>query len=1508
MDPSPQIPTITTVNDYNTICLIRKSFGDKGESFPEDISNNLRIYTAKDPLGLRPTADNVFAIYQYLGEENEILNNIELDTIRQHGDFLYSKSTMLKDKSEFMREMIKLRSCDIFSRIYYPDKLRYGLIEKCDLYPDDLRQFLDFRFNSSFHECEKCFSTKQFKGRAPQIKQLNSFVHKTQKKNAFGLIFEPSKIIFKNFEQNQQYKQTVKIKNTSATMQKVSVKTYPKSPVFKILIDESQRIAPGMYTSFTIKFTPQFSTYLKDKVLFVSRKGEIIELTIKCYKEPPKLWAYINKSSSFPINENIRGSRPFSMQRQLAINDTIDCGTCFATDYTLISLILLNRGNKAKFFWLSEEDFYFQDINTLSNNNEYYKDCFWIYPTYFEMFPNEICEINIIFQPLYCGVYTETLYLMCDNNLYTQVELVGDAVCFNKNLIGVKIPCYVDELEKKDGHCIFMGHLVYDEISQFTLSILNKSAMFLKFELRLDIKDEKFSMYEWFKISNEPPSHLTPYSATDILFEAHSPSDILQGYYNAKLRIFINNIPIASLEANEIFLVNTHKQELKSIAENVQKVDVLIAEMEIACCINSIGKPNIEESLIECEKCGKVNCLCEACKENLIMADLEFNQPLMEFGILPIGTDIEKDFFIINRGEKDANWTMIELKYNLDYPPHVEILKEKNLSCTNGTLQPHKKQRLNYTIIKKNPARYVSILVLCLVQDNVPTINNPSKWNFIAQDICVITYEVIHMDIAFKTQSKQAILCPLQLLYTEVPTEVSFRLKNYSLIPGCFYFLKPIGQDANKISIEYLPELGELKANGSKKIALRLTCKEVGILEDIFIPCFIGKNQEPIRLRLLCVVDCVHVFFYLPSKNNEYQKILWPPKMVYEHDMTWSDHCFCEESSSVPLKIIQSDSEMKLEEQSNDTLKNISRSSINTDTDDILETLESVDSDIFLQDYVMEVKGVKTKEPRKFTIFFENVTKKSAKYSVQTTNYLAKEWKNCPGPKHIKAEDFWEPMIDHSGIVIQPETESSYMKANELVTVDIWIYAKTWGIYVDEIIIDIKDIIPFSFSLIIEVTGCPLELPFGIGAITQYPTIRFGSVTSASEDILREVILKNVSSVDVSISWHIYHYPNGEEFNCNTPFNFVLDMTPKEDFFKLSFTDRFFGIEAIQFIEVQPSKLEITSDNQTKLLIVFKPKLVRTTGNPIKCFILGQIFTNDIDTIKSSYFYRKPSTVIIEVTATVEEPRLLVEIEDNLLSVFANDVVFGTQKDFSIKCIIRNPTLSQITAKIDASDTFFCENDIELGPRQCKEIRLTCNLTYEKILRWANIVYESEKEIHPSQNQSTEVINLGLMSDPFLPKASISDAQVVDKVNKILTFHKKIYISYPHGNTETMPIKLMLNYPNISVKPLHIKFGYILVGNTQKTTIIISNLTACPVKFEIFKSCCTHELVVTPSFGEIGKSTGTNKSFQHVTVYFTPTQCKMFHESIRIATNIPQYFVDISVKGAASFNEKFDIQ
>lgn len=176
--------------------------------------------------------------------------------------------------------------------------------------------------------------------------------------------------------------------------------------------------------------------------------------------------------------------------------------------------------------------------------------------------------------------------------------------------------------------------------------------------------------------------------------------------------------------------------------------------------------------------------------------------------MLPVGIDVEKEFLINNLSSEDLNWYIIELKYTIDHPPHLEVERGNNLSTNCGFLAPNQQQPIKYRIVNKTPNRNVSVLVVFSAPKTKTNLKEPNI-DLLAQSICLVTYEVIELDIVIQTgQSKEPILCPMQMLYSEVPVTVSFKIHNYSLISGCFWLLPPRGTDADKINVQYKPQSG----------------------------------------------------------------------------------------------------------------------------------------------------------------------------------------------------------------------------------------------------------------------------------------------------------------------------------------------------------------------------------------------------------------------------------------------------------------------------------------------------------------------------------------------------------------------------------------------------------------------------------------------------------------------------------------------------------------------------
>ncbi|XP_030754021.1 uncharacterized protein LOC115880850 isoform X2 [Sitophilus oryzae] len=1379
------------------------------EQFPLHIAPNIRKYNVDDDLSYEDPSKNAIQIHEDYLNESDILTTIEKTIIKDHAEFLVAKHNTEQD--EFIKEMCKLKSCDIFNldQLDRTDVMRYGLIDKSDLYPHLTRQFLDFRFNTTLHRCKNCFYRPVLtKSKKPKFIQKNDLPNNientlTEIDRSKQFKITPEVVVFHNYKVNKTYEQYFKITNTSNHLQSISVKTLPKLKIFTIMCD-SARIAPGMSLKAIIKFRTDVYLLERDEIIFKNDKGLILKLPLICKMDPPKLYCVINRSTDYSIGlleKNALQNKSFSVKRKNALNETIDCGPCFVTDYVLVNIFLYNGGYKAKFFLITEENWFSRKIDEESISIDGSNGILWVYPAYFEILNGETTEMNVIFQPMKCGLFSETLYLLTDKNTYQQLEIIGDGIAFNKKLISVDVPNHSKDIESKPGHRIFLGYIENTDPITMTLRLKNNSGLLLKYKFKCVEKNDDiaFDMSNWIQ-TNYENQVLAPYGTSEVIFQITPLKCCTGDYCNTSLRLFIKDVPITSLEENEEFVIETQNRSLRELVEHVLKVDVLCMDVEVACFIKE-DKP-IEDPTKDnlCVHCNLTASMCPCCTEVVPDSDIVFSDLLLDFSVLPVGVDVKKDFYIMNLGEKQLNWRIIEIQYNIDKQPYFKIIKRNHISEYSGMLLPKKKKVLSYSIIKRQPLRWFSILVLFSFDgtDNAEELRDTMT----AECMCIVTYEVVKMNITVNSpQSQEPILCPLQMLYTGVPVDVDFELQNNSLVTGCFYFLKPIGSDSEKIVVKYEPQRGTLRPGKSKKITIKLTCTDIGILENIYLPYYIGQGHEHMFVRLLCVVDCIRVFFYLPNKENtEFRKILWSPRVLYEYDRTWSQYCMCENVTyEDAIKSVQLKNEEEKIKKSNETLQdlNVSRLASREKTDgaessmDVktpLKTLVEVDSEIFLQEYTMEVVEVQIKTPTKVTFYIENVTPVKAKYVVQSTTYnvpvtaLQNVLKNI----YKTTEELWTPLLEKNCIVVQPAAENGILEAHELIAIDIWIYSNTWGIYTDEIIVDISDLSLFSFSLVIEVVGCPLQVPFGIGSINKYPIVRFGSVAMHSDDIIRNVTISNISSVDVEVSWHVFFWPNKDIDSDQPAFNFLCDVNKSsENMFDFDFTEEYFGIEGCKFIEVLPTKSQVSKNSKETINILFSPKNVETEEKQliIKGYVFGRIFVNKGDRFKSNYFFRQRNFIIVEISVRLYRPYLDFSIENDHtnLHIFANDVILQRKSDFEFKFKARNPLSCTVEGRLDVGKPF-CpkkdEVDFALAPGECKNIIILCSVTYENIHTWAEKLYTKPvTPIDAIQNVDVHNFRHEVIDDgPFH----------FDEDNKSITIAQNLVIRYSEELNESL--------------------------------------------------------------------------------------------------------------------------
>ncbi|XP_076170822.1 LOW QUALITY PROTEIN: uncharacterized protein LOC143148405 [Ptiloglossa arizonensis] len=213
------------------------------------------------------------------------------------------------------------------------------------------------------------------------------------------------------------------------------------------------------------------------------------------------------------------------------------------------------------------------------------------------------------------------------------------------------------------------------------------------------------------------------------------------------------------------------------------------------------------------------------------------------------------------------------------------------------------------------------------------------------------------------------------------------------------------------------------------------------------------------------------------------------------------------------------------------------------------------------QPNVIEFMGLTLRTVTKKTFIIKNETPILSKFYLCTKNFYpvkcSCEWKTKTDRikfmyKQIygRNKDVIEEILrrskqSESGVVIYVDPSNSDIGPFEAVPVDVYVFADTWGIYIDELDIDITGLPRFALAVCVQVVESPISLSIFVGASTKSHVLKFGTVAAGARLHKRKVSIKNTSVVPIAVDWHTFLVTPKTE---TMPFNIVVDLcTPFTD-------------------------------------------------------------------------------------------------------------------------------------------------------------------------------------------------------------------------------------------------------------------------------------------------------------------------------------------------------------------------
>ncbi|PSN30854.1 hypothetical protein C0J52_16136 [Blattella germanica] len=582
---------------------------------------------------------------------------------------------------------------------------------------------------------------------------------------------------------------------------------------------------------------------------------------------------------------------------------------------------------------------------------------------------------------------------------------------------------------------------------------------------------------------------------------------------------------------------------------------------------------------------------------------------------------------------------------------------------------------------------------------------------------------------------------------------------------------------------------------------------------------------------------------------------------------------------------------------------------------------------------VINFYNVPCHQPIKKTLIIQNETPICTNFTVNISNFNEQENTAKPSMNEQiqmkiagKKVDLWKYMIqEKAGIVIKVEPSSSELGPYEVISVNIWVYADTWGIYTDQIVCHISGLSPFYVELKVHVVGFPLSFPMSYGNIQNKAILRFGTLAYRGLPQIRKVKIRNDSSVCIFVNWHVFL--TNDNLEKQQPFSVVLDIfnTQKHNFSEKNLSSRsntfakslkdmrlnitpYHGLEDFRIFQVSPEDICIPPKGESHFFIRANPIICKPNISEslhIKAIALAYLRISDYDSKKEGIFVRPSGIdlepVILNMEMTIQVPLFSMHhtLGDLTFKVYATDVVCGGNDVFPVhkRLMFTNKNEASLTGTIEASKPFEVtwiktpdssikhrpsKQNVTLNFGQSAEVHLECVFTRKHV------------------DKASEVLKNN--------SSSFSEEMFI--VEKVIIFKGQLYLRQPHLLVQTVPLWANIIFPCLVIKPEMLDFGPVFVTKIKTLLLNIENKSNFWVTVNLSKKFNTEEYIIEPIEANLPPAPASGNIQTEFRVFFQPSDTKDYMDRILIKTCIPGDCLEVSLTGVGTFNSrtKFTIE
>lgn len=715
---------------------------------------------------------------------------------------------------------------------------------------------------------------------------------------------------------------------------------------------------------------------------------------------------------------------------------------------------------------------------------------------------------------------------------------------------------------------------------------------------------------------------------------------------------------------------------------------------------------------------------------------------------------------------------------------------------------------------------------------------------------------------------------------------------------------KPIGIEQNQLKIRVAKTQGTLKPQETDLATITVEPLSFCNFQNVYIPCFIKGSMTPLRVSIrLKVEDLTVTVSWKTCKQNlmtfhwwddrlKVDKITWGglevlqlnKRSVYkEESKIYKDHSFSnlenltDWASSPSYHSVISDIKTKTSEETLAREGSVPSTSLNR----LLYSKYRATYNEFLH-----FENVQYKVPTKKTINISNPTKNCCKFRIQVNYFKPKQneenVKRYIDPTNRKSIACWDDKLEkRKGLVIFVEN-TEYEISNQNVTVDVWVYGNTWGLYMDTLTIEFEALPLFYVPVSVAIETPPLRLhEMNCLSHTAKPNLNpiynFNPIISASMNNSFSISVKNISGVPLKVVWTNCGDMIGPSSRSELP-----SMIPQQR------NTRPFYLENDQPCLMQlkenggKDKLEIhfnteqSSIHSNKYLVCSK----RKKSKVFESFITGYIWSNPSQ-VECLGVYRKPTQTYCTVRAlagTAMLKFLRYKLEDRQFwytagQIFSSYSGVKKVKTFTVKNIQDFETTCHLSAeppfsiiKIVIADQGVDLNDsVLLPPKETMAIYVSCKVNKEtfRLLDYERY-YDSDTSRYTGHENN-------------------------------IVLRKRLQVIYDKENSVTsLPLEVHIVKPSLELSACILNFYKVYLGDTDMQYVTVNVVQGNKDDIQITAIPSPFSIEVLPS---------ESNTKVTICVKFTPDRSQIYQDQFELSTYTSKKILRVSGEGTQ--NQKY---